>query len=33
MLVWQGALAFEKWTGIKAPVKLMRNEVIKVLKA
>lgn len=32
MLVWQGALAFEKWTGLKAPVKLMKDEVIKVLK-
>jgi len=33
MLVWQGASAFEKWTGVKAPAKLMREEVIKVLKA
>ena len=33
MLVWQGALAFEKWTGLKSPVKLMKGEVIKVLKA
>lgn len=32
MLVWQGALAFEKWTGVKAPVKLMREETIKVLE-
>jgi len=32
MLVWQGALAFEKWTGLKAPVELMREEVIKVLE-
>jgi len=31
MLVWQGALAFEKWTGQKAPVELMRQEAIKVL--
>ena len=31
MLVWQGALAFEKWTGLKAPVELMREEVIKRL--
>ena len=29
MLVWQGALAFEKWTGHKAPVELMRREAIK----
>ena len=32
MLVWQGALAFEKWTGLKAPVKLMREEAIKRLQ-
>ena len=32
MLVWQGALAFEKWTGLKAPIELMREEVIKVLQ-
>lgn len=32
MLVWQGALVFEKWTGLKAPVELMREEVIKVLQ-
>jgi len=32
MLVWQGALAFEKWTGLKAPVEVMREEVIKVLR-
>jgi shikimate dehydrogenase len=32
MLVWQGALAFEKWTGLKAPVELMREEAIKGLK-
>jgi len=32
MLVWQGALAFEKWTGLKAPVELMREKVIKVLQ-
>ena len=31
MLVWQGALAFEKWTGLKAPIELMREEVIKAL--
>lgn len=31
MLVWQGALAFEKWTGLKAPVEVMREEVIKTL--
>ena len=31
MLVWQGALAFERWTGLKAPVELMKKEIIKVL--
>jgi shikimate dehydrogenase len=31
MLVWQGALAFEVWTGLKAPVEVMRAEVIKGL--
>ncbi len=31
MLVWQGALAFEKWTGRKAPVKLMKREALKLL--
>ena len=33
MLVWQGALAFEKWTGIEAPVKLMKQEALKLLEA
>ncbi len=32
MLVWQGALAFEKWTNLKAPVKLMKEEATKLLK-
>jgi len=32
MLVWQGALAFEKWTGLKAPVEIMKEKVIKVLE-
>jgi len=32
MLVWQGALAFEKWTGLKAPIGVMREKVIKVLQ-
>ena len=31
MLVWQGALAFEKWTGQKAPLELMKREAIKAL--
>jgi len=32
MLVWQGALAFELWTGVKAPVKLMKDAAIKGLQ-
>ena len=32
MLVWQGALAFEKWTGQKAPIELMKREAVKLLK-
>jgi shikimate dehydrogenase len=32
MLVWQGALAVEKWTGLKEPRELMREEAIKVLQ-
>ncbi|MDD4875678.1 MAG: shikimate dehydrogenase [Dehalococcoidales bacterium] len=32
MLVWQGALAFEKWTEQKAPVNLMKIEVTKALE-
>lgn len=32
MLVWQGALAFEKWTGKKAPVDLMRREAVRILE-
>ena len=32
MLVWQGALAFEKWTGREAPIGVMREKVIKVLQ-
>lgn len=31
MLIWQGALAFEKWTGMQAPVDLMKRELEKVL--
>jgi shikimate dehydrogenase len=31
MLVWQGAQGFEKWTGQKPPVDLMRKEAIKAL--
>jgi shikimate dehydrogenase len=32
MLAWQGALAFEKWTGQAAPVELMRQEAVKMLE-
>ncbi len=32
MLVWQGALAFEEWTNLKAPVKLMKEEATKLLE-
>jgi len=32
MLVWQGASAVEKWTGLKEPINLMREEAIKVLQ-
>jgi len=31
MLVWQGALAFEKWTGRQAPLDIMKREAIKAL--
>lgn len=32
MLVWQGALAFEKWTGLRPPLELMRREAARALK-
>ncbi len=32
MLAWQGALAFEMWTGLKAPIELMKEEAIKLLE-
>ncbi len=32
MLAWQGAMAFEKWTGQPAPLALMRKEAIKALE-
>jgi len=31
MLVWQGALAVEKWTGLKEPVEIMKEAAIKEL--
>jgi len=33
MFVWQGALAFERWTGVEAPLELMREEAIKQLES
>jgi len=32
MLVWQAALAFEKWTGHSAPVSLMRSTATRLLR-
>ncbi len=32
MLVWQGAIAFEKWTGEKAPIDTMRKSVQRLLQ-
>jgi shikimate dehydrogenase len=32
MLVWQGALAFELWTGLAPPVGIMRAEALKALE-
>ena len=32
MLVWQGALSFEKWTGQQAPFDLMKKEAVKALE-
>lgn len=32
MLVWQGVVAFEIWTGLKAPYELMKEEVVKALE-
>jgi len=32
MLVWQGALAFEKWTGQQPPFDLMREKVIAMVE-
>jgi shikimate dehydrogenase len=31
MLVWQGASAFEMWTGVKAPIEIMKAEANKAL--
>lgn len=32
MLLWQGALSFERWTGFKVPIGIMRAEIIKNLR-
>jgi shikimate dehydrogenase len=32
MLVWQGVLCFEKWTGQAAPFKTMRQEAVRLLE-
>jgi shikimate dehydrogenase len=32
MFVWQGALAFEKWTGLQAPIGVMKEKVLRVLQ-
>lgn len=32
MLLWQGAVAFKKWTGSDAPFELMKNELTRALK-
>lgn len=31
MLVWQGVLAFEKWTGQRPPERIMKNEALRLL--
>ena len=33
MLVWQGIQVFEMWTGLEAPLELMRQEATRVLEA
>ncbi len=32
MLAWQGALAFEMWTGVAAPFEMMREEITRLLQ-
>jgi shikimate dehydrogenase len=32
MLVWQGVIAFELWTGKQAPVEVMRRAVVEMLR-
>jgi shikimate dehydrogenase len=31
MLIWQGAIAFQRWTGIEPPVEVMANAVARAL--
>jgi shikimate dehydrogenase len=33
MLIWQGALAFEIWTGKQAPLNIMRKDAQRFLKS
>ncbi|MBD3157510.1 MAG: shikimate dehydrogenase [Candidatus Lokiarchaeota archaeon] len=33
LLIQQGAISFEKWTGLKPPVDVMRNKLLKKLEA
>jgi shikimate 5-dehydrogenase len=33
MLIWQGALAFEIWTGRQAPINIMRKDAQRFLKS
>ncbi len=32
MLLWQGVLAFELWTGVKPPVDVMRQVLLSRIK-
>ena len=33
MLLWQGVLAFEKWTGIQPPVKIMKEALLNQMRS
>jgi shikimate dehydrogenase len=33
MLLWQGVQSFEIWTGLKAPVEIMRHKLIETMKS
>ncbi len=32
MLIWQGVIAFKKWTGVDAPVEIMTNKLTQVIR-